>query len=60
MYLSPMLPVLVLMITVGLLLCLIYVGLLFVGRVFDPNDRLVLDAVERKTGIKMRFLRRYM
>lgn len=59
-YLSPLMPRLVMMIAVGLILCLIYIGLLLIGRVFDQNDRLVLDAVEQKTGIKMRFLRRYM
>lgn len=59
-YLSPLMPWLLLMIAVALILCLIYFGLLFVGRVFDANDRLVLDAVESKTGIKMRLIRRYM
>ena len=59
-FLSGSIPMLALMVILGLLLFLIYGGLLLLSRVFDQNDRLVLDAVERKTGVKLRFLRRFI
>lgn len=59
-YLTGSVPMLALMVGLGLLLFLIYGGLLLLSRVFDETDRFVLDAVEKKTGIKLRFLRRFI
>jgi O-antigen/teichoic acid export membrane protein len=58
--LSPLMPWLVMFIGLAILLFLIDCGLLLATRVFDNNDRLVLAAVERRVGVNLGFIKKFI
>jgi hypothetical protein len=53
-------PWLVMFIGLAILLFLIDCGLLLATRVFDNNDRLVLAAVERRVGVNLGFIKKFI
>jgi hypothetical protein len=48
------------MLILGVVFLALYFVLTLLSRSLDGNDRIVLDAVEKKTGINLGFLKRFM
>lgn len=51
---------LILMILLGVLMLFLFIGFLLITHVLDENDKFILSTIEKKFGIKLNFIRKFI